>query len=146
MASTFLIQLQSLDAIGQGLSEENSEWKYINPLQKIQFKENPMRSLMITLGILVFLSACASKKEIAPIKPVDSSISIQEEVIVNPNQEAKSEEKKKIVMHHDGISVVDVMDFAFELYEDSEIAEEQMKVHNEKLKENLPPGSRVNNP
>jgi hypothetical protein len=105
-----------------------------------------MRSLMITLGMLTFLAACASKKEISTTKPVDSSISIHEEVIVNPNQEAKPEEKKKIVMHHDGISVVDVMDFAFELYEDSEIAEEEMKAHNEKLKANLPPGSRINNP
>lgn len=105
-----------------------------------------MKPSIITLGMLTFLSACASKKEISTTKPVDSSISIQEEVIVNPNQEVKPEEKKKIVMHHDGISVVDVMNFAFELYEDSEIAEEQMKVHNEKLKENLPPGSRVNNP
>ncbi len=49
-------------------------------------------------------------------------------------------------MHHDGISVVDVIDFAVELYEDSEIVEEQMKNAEENERNNLPSGSRVNNP
>lgn len=105
-----------------------------------------MRSPMTVLCTLIFLSGCASNEEISTTTPVDSSISIQEELIVNPNQEIKPEEKTKIVRHHEGISVVDVVDFAFELYENSEIAEEEMKAHNEKLKENLPPGSRINNP
>lgn len=102
-----------------------------------------MKSLMTYLGLIILLPACTTSQTSQTLASNDKEIQIEEEEISQPQA---PDTKKKVTIHHDGISVIDVMDFAFELYEDSEIAEEKMKVHNEKLKENLPSGSRANNP
>lgn len=105
-----------------------------------------MRFSIIAISMLTLVSACASKQKTKATPSVDSLITIEEEIIVNPNEDVNVEEKTKIVRHYDGIRVIDVIDFAFDLYLNSEIQDEQWEAHKEKLRENLPSGARVHNP
>jgi len=101
--------------------------------------------LIITLTSTLIACASSEKKPAAVIqKNTIQENAIQEDIIVSKNKEIQPEEKKKVIIEKEGISLLDVASFTTDLILNSAI-EAQNDTKRDNLKKDLPSGSRVNN-